>query len=231
MGGKKKLCRAGPGGDASRYRDLVIPATRLGQQITAIGNRAFWRHSLTSLVIPDSVTSIGVAAFGVNSLTSLVIPDGVTSIGALAFLGNSLTSLVISSSVTSIGETAFASNSLTNLVIPDGVTSIGPEAFTDNPLISVVIPASVTDIESYRQAAAIALLRDAQTQTPITRFAGANVSYKENKGAIQYGNRSVDFPKFYKSNGMKAGRYTYEYSRRRPDGTWSGNPAWRYSPE
>jgi TolB-like protein len=208
---------------------LVIPGS-----VTTIGREAFSSNALTSLVIPDSVTYIGDGAFRYNALTSLVIPGSITTIGDGVFRYNSLTGLVIPDGVTTIGWGAFSSNALTDLVIPGSVTYIGDGAFSNNSLISVVIPASVTDIDSYSDGnGTIELLRDVRIQVPITRFAGANVSYKEAGNAIRYDNRPVDFPKFYKENGMKAGKYTYEYSNsdRQRDGSWRGTPKWRYSPE
>ena len=46
--------------------DLTIPATAPdGTPITRIGDNAFYRRGLTSVVIPDTVESIGYDAFGV----------------------------------------------------------------------------------------------------------------------------------------------------------------------
>jgi TolB-like protein len=84
---------------------LVIPSNVFGSPVTEIGEGAYSRKNLTSVVIPDSVTSIGKQAFYDNNLTSVVIGNSVTSIGDYAFSGNKLTSVVIGNSVTFIGYT------------------------------------------------------------------------------------------------------------------------------
>ena len=49
---------------ACLVNEIEIPATHKGLPVTAIGERAFFRHFLlTSVVIPDSVTTIGRDAF------------------------------------------------------------------------------------------------------------------------------------------------------------------------
>ena len=40
-----------------------------------IGETAFYKNEITSVVIPDSVTTIGEDAFSYNRLTSVVVPD------------------------------------------------------------------------------------------------------------------------------------------------------------
>jgi hypothetical protein len=73
------------GVDASRYRELVIPATLWGEPVTAIGNNAFAGKQLSSVIIPDSVITIGNNAFANNYMRSVVIGRGVTSIADHAF--------------------------------------------------------------------------------------------------------------------------------------------------
>ena len=126
--------------------DVVILSSINGISATTIGDSAFLRNNLTSVVIPDSVTTIGYKAFSSNNLTSVVIPDSVTTIGDWAFESNNLTSVAIPDSVTTIGNNAFYRNNLTSVVIPDSVTSIGNSAFAYNNLTSVVIPDSVKTI-------------------------------------------------------------------------------------
>jgi hypothetical protein len=143
----------------SGKKEVVIPATNKGISVTEIGNKAFYKKKLTSVIIPDGITAIGDNAFYGNRLTSVVIPDSVITIGVSAFSnnfdkkgyptygGNSLTSTNIPDGVTFIGRSAFAGNRLTSITIPDGVTSIERSVFFGNPLTSVVIPNSVTTIE------------------------------------------------------------------------------------
>ena len=154
--------------------DIIIPKfSPNGDSVTSIGAAAFYRrHSLESVVIPNSVTNIGDEAFYYcESLKNMVIPDSVISIGRSAFaschgiesivIGNSVTSIgnaafydcyslksvVIPASVTSIGDKVFYGSGLESIVIGDGVTSIGDEAFGFcKSLKNAVIPASVTSI-------------------------------------------------------------------------------------
>jgi len=104
--------------------------------VTTIGNKAFHRVALTSLIIPSNVTSIGDSAFSNASLSSLTIENGVTSIGEWAFNGcKALTSVTIPSSVTSIGGYAFyGCTSLTATILGTNVT-IKSEAFKNVPTV------------------------------------------------------------------------------------------------
>ena len=131
---------------ASCPTNVVIPSSINGVSVTTIGEDAFYRNNLTSVVIPNSVTEIGQSAFSLNNLTSVVIPDSVTEIGQSAFSYNNLTSVVVPNSVTTIGHHAFSENNLTYVVIPDSVTTIGGNAFDHNNLTSVTIPDSVITI-------------------------------------------------------------------------------------
>ncbi len=81
----------------------------LGDEVTSIGDYAFYDSGMSSIVIPNSVTSIGNYAFsGCKGLSSLDISNGVKSVGNRAFYNcTGLTSIKISSSVTSIGDYAF----------------------------------------------------------------------------------------------------------------------------
>ena len=129
--------------------DIIIPDTLDGKSVTVIGDYAFDRKGLMSVVIPDSVTTIGDYAFRGNQLTSVTIPDSVTTIGIHAFRDNQLTSVTIPDSVMTISNSAFYRNQLTSVTIPDSVTTIGYGAFGSNQLTSVVIPSSVTTIGEY----------------------------------------------------------------------------------
>lgn len=108
------------------YLRDVIEQIVIGQDVTTIGNRAFYLcKGLTSVTIPNSVTSIGFMAFAsCKSLTSVTIPNSVTSIGFMAFDGcNSLTSITIPNSVTSISQPAFnGCTGLTSMKVDSGNT-------------------------------------------------------------------------------------------------------------
>ena len=108
--------------------DLIIP-----NNVTSIGNYAFYHCYLRSVTFGENVTSIGYAAFSeCTGLTSVTIPNSVTSIGWLAFQSCIwLTSVTIGNSVTSIGNYAFnGCTSLTSVSIGNNVTTIGDGAFS-----------------------------------------------------------------------------------------------------
>jgi len=116
------------------------------KEVTIIGKRAFYKGSLTSIILPDNLERIGNDAFMYNELTNITIPNSVITIGTGAFYGNQLTSITIPNSVTSIGENAFHGNQLTSITIPNSVITIGAGAFYGNQLSSITIPNSVTTI-------------------------------------------------------------------------------------
>ena len=99
-------------GYAGTSKDLVIPATKNGVQLTTIGNQALRNVSLNTLVIPEGVTLIDYGAFWNCQLKSVTLPSTLKTIGGRAFMSNQLTSISIPSSVTSIGGGAFNGNKL-----------------------------------------------------------------------------------------------------------------------
>lgn len=155
-------------------RDVVIPGSINGSEITNIGNDSFKSSGLTSVIIPDTVKSIGRRSFTDNQLPdnqafirsrtsggqetgrlasyggakrdNVVIPRYITEVGLDSLSGNNITSITIPDSVVSIGNSSFSSNKLTSLTIPNSVVSIGSNAFSSNQLTSVNISSSVTTI-------------------------------------------------------------------------------------
>ncbi|MGM9832747.1 MAG: leucine-rich repeat domain-containing protein [Candidatus Limisoma sp.] len=160
--------------------DVVIPSkvpyNGKTYTVTEIGEQAFERNSLNSVIIPNSVTKICERAFcDCNDLTLVIIPESVTMIGNFAFcdcrdlpsitIPNSvnvinvgtfsgcfkLKHVTLGNSVTEIMYNAFhVCPALTDIVIPDSVIKIGLQAFINcESLTSIVIPDSVTEIDDY----------------------------------------------------------------------------------
>lgn len=124
----------------------------LSNDVTSIGNGAFMRTGLTSVVVPDSVTLIGDLSFReCLSLRSINIPDSVTEIGPEAFcFCKSLTNVTFgeNSQLTTFFDFTFSGcTSLTSFTIPNGVERIGRYVFSGcTSLTNIYIPDSVMDI-------------------------------------------------------------------------------------
>lgn len=97
--------------------DITIPDTIDGFPVTSIGDKAFGNFTpfadlgIYKVTIGNNVTSIGEYAFwGCNNLTNVNLRNNIiTSIGYAAFWGcDNLTGITIPNSVTSIGEALFA---------------------------------------------------------------------------------------------------------------------------
>jgi len=98
-------------GIRSHFKKLVIE-----NNVTTIGNGAFFLAAISSVSIPQSVVTIGKSAFeGCWLESSIFIPNSVTTIDERAFyiaiISGSSISISIPKSVTTIGERAFAGNS------------------------------------------------------------------------------------------------------------------------
>jgi hypothetical protein len=179
------------GYDNNGPKNVTLPSSIGGINVTAVGKNAFRDKQLTGVSILTSITTIGEGAFADNKITSLTMLDSVTTIGINAFANNRLTDVIIPNSVISIRERAFANNLLTGVTIGSSVNIIGVRAFFGNQLSSVVIPGNVDYIES-----------DAFTGNPLLSITiGVDKSYAANI--------VPDFgPVYVNTYGKQAGTYT-----------------------
>ena len=128
----------------------TFTSAKISDSVTDIGNDAFEKTSLESIVVPDSVTLIGIGAFmGCEKLKTAVISENVKQISSNMFNEcSSLETVSFSSETTSFGERAFAfCVKLKKINIPNTVTSIGEGCFDNCILLEdVQIPLGVTKI-------------------------------------------------------------------------------------
>lgn len=114
--------------------NVTIPSQIGGQDVTSIGERAFfYENAINSVVIPNTVTQIGTEAFShCINLNSVNIPSSVTSIGTSVFNGcTSLTNIALQSGITHISDNTFnGCTSLLTVSIPSSVTTIGANVFS-----------------------------------------------------------------------------------------------------
>ena len=81
---------ANNGANPACPRDVDIPATIGGINVTSIGIYAFSYNKLTSITISNSVTSIGNNAFAYNQLTNVTIQNAAATMEHSSFLSDRL---------------------------------------------------------------------------------------------------------------------------------------------
>ena len=116
-----------------------LTSISLDNNITSIGENAFYKSGLTSVTINDNMTNIGGNAFsGCSALTSVVWNH---KNGPFCNFGNQVTSFTFGNDVEVIPASICAGmTNLTSITIPNSVTSIGENAFKNcNNLTSVTI--------------------------------------------------------------------------------------------
>lgn len=122
--------------------------------IHSIGDFAFARSTLSSIVIPEGVTDIGYAAFyHCNNLTDVSIPSSVVNIEGNAFDNtpyiNNFKSDISSGDFLIVGDGILLAYSGSNAVvtIPEGVKQIAPSVFSGHTEITGVdLPASLKKV-------------------------------------------------------------------------------------
>jgi len=134
----------------------------LPQNLTSIGNDAFFGCSLHDVTIPENVTSIGDAAFSANQYLSSFYGNFASQDGRCLIVNDTLkaftpyesglqewrTEFTIPDGIATIGAHVFQyCSNLTTIEIPSSVTSIRDDAFGGCfNLTNVTIPNGVTSI-------------------------------------------------------------------------------------
>lgn len=106
---------------------VLIPDTIDGLPVTALGHRAFYEKTVTTVVAPDSVTEIGAACFsGDNYLVSLKLPDGLKRLPPASLEScMRLYDFDLPQSLEKIYSSVFEFNYyLTHLTLPSSLTEI-----------------------------------------------------------------------------------------------------------
>ncbi len=169
--------------------------------ITRIGNSAFYGTNLKSFVIPKTVTYLGVEAFGLcKNLEEISLPVTLERIDSQAFLSgpkkiifedgwksipdsvcysaSNATEIIIPDSVTSIGDKAFfGCSKLTSIELPRGVRKIGQEAFyCCKALKEITIPSVVDTIgeNAFKESITKITFADGMITIPASACYGAN---------------------------------------------------------
>lgn len=113
---------------------VIIPDEIDGETICGIGQRAFWRSGLKSVVIPGTVTHIDYDAFyGCDELEKIVFNDGLETIGRAAFAScGSLKEVILPQTVTGIDDGAFSGcGNIERIYLPPSLKEIGDSALAD----------------------------------------------------------------------------------------------------
>lgn len=148
-------------------RDITIPATLDGKNVTCIYTDAFeYCNTIRSIKISNGITNLEYGAFfACMNVKKIEIPESVTYIGSDAFYGciNLEEIIVAENNSNFMSENGIlfnkdkteilrypAGRKDTNYVIPNNIKTIGYGAFDDSMyLYSIQIPDGVTTIEDY----------------------------------------------------------------------------------
>ncbi len=135
------------------YADADLAEYEIEEGITSIGDFAFARSGLQSILIPEGVTHIGYGAFyHCEDLSEILIPDSVTEIepsafSNTAFLNNWLNNGNSDFLILGDGILVAYKGYSTKVNIPETVKKIGPEVFKNHTEITeAYIPDSVTEV-------------------------------------------------------------------------------------
>ena len=194
----KSLEKIGDGAfyDLKGLADISIP-----ENVTSIGNEAFYNTGLTSIDLPANLKTIGRYAFSGTKLKKVVLPSQVETIGNHAFSIESLESVHIPKSLKSIssyssttsyiydspwsnvawGEGIFSgAKNLKTVTFEDGISEIISELFSGTGINKIDLPSSVTKIDSAAFANSdLTTINLPPSLSEIQDFAFANTKLKE----------------------------------------------------
>ncbi len=136
------------------YYDRTLTDYKVPNGITSIGEFAYARSSMTSLVIPQGVTTIGYGAFyHCDNLAEVSIPSSVTTIEGYAFQNTPYLNAFLQDA--SVGPFLIVGDGILlayngrtpEVQIPEGVKTIAPGAFINHgEIYTVTLPSTLTTI-------------------------------------------------------------------------------------
>ena len=149
------------------YNCANLATVTLPSTLTALSDRMFFGcSSLAAIDLPSTLTTVGNYAFQRSGLVSIILPEGVTSLmngtyGGYLFSGcEALTSVTILGEITEIPNDTFSgctaletvlfkgqtASTDKTVIIPDTITKIGDRSFKQTDIRGVVIPDSVVNL-------------------------------------------------------------------------------------
>ena len=197
----KSLEKIGDGAfcDLKGLADISIP-----ENVTSIGNEAFYNTGLTSIDLPANLKTIGRYAFSGTKLKKVVLPSQVETIGSSAFSIESLESVHIPKSLKSVTDYSISNSNiygtywhdvewgqgynaiflgdknLKTVTFEDGISEIISELFRGTGIKKIDLPSSVTKIGSAAFAHSdLITINLPSSLSEIQDFAFANTKLKE----------------------------------------------------
>ena len=137
-------------GESAFFGCVNLTSITIPDDITSIGEMAFYNSGLTNFVIPNGVKEVAYATFGhCKNLIEVTVPNGVTRIGDSAFADSGLKGIDMPNSVTEMGISVFyACHDLVDVKVSECLENIGDMAFAYcDKLDEIIIPNSVKTID------------------------------------------------------------------------------------
>lgn len=95
-------------GNTAPWKSVNYNEVTVEDGVTSIGDYAFYKSFISSIVLPESVQSIGEAAFNWSSLATIELPTGLSSIGEACFMSSKVSKITIPRTVNSLEKASLA---------------------------------------------------------------------------------------------------------------------------
>lgn len=180
-------------------RELRIPSN-----VTSIGQYAFEKTSITSVVINNNLKNINNGVFyDCNRLYSAYIPSTITSIGTSAFencynLGtNNNNTINLPANISAIRDRAFKGcKEIKTVTLPTSLSTLGDESFCTQSSLTVTIPTGLSTPPTFQPSLSSTSPEPFDKNNLIIYVPGQYVdTYKTNSHWIKYANaiRAISF--------------------------------------